>query len=405
MSSLDNSDVDSDAMSSHQKNIVVCAVVTWSIAAIFVGLRLNLRGRLIRVIGPEDWVILAALIFSGCNSAGSVVEACYGMGRHSKNVPDKHWRPMLEAAWFTALFFSLSICLTKVSILLLYLRSLTYEWTKISLWILMAVVVVTGLADIGIVATTCLPLHAFWDETTHAAYCHPREVYYAIAGLQIGTDFLIFLLPLPVVWSMRSPRDQKAVLITVFSFGFFICIVSVVRLVELAANDGDKDYTFTGVTVAYWSLIEVNTAIVVSCIMTFKPLLTRVLASSARQKSRTQVPPAEHSDAAQSIRPPTIGSEPTRGRGVVARKQSWLSVQLARMDRSLQTVNETGETETRGTSDELDTGTVGAGMGLWGADVHKQLTPPPPPLAVVPDRRSYGSSVTMPVDENEGPQE
>lgn len=182
-----------------------------------------------------------------------------------------------------------------------------------------------------------------------------------------------------------------------------------VRLVELAANDGDKDYTFTGVTVAYWSLIEVNTAIVVACIMTFRPLLTRVFASSARQKSRTQVAALEHSDAAQSIRPPTIGSEPTRGRGVVARKQSWLSVQLARMDRSLQTVNETGETETgetetRGTSDELDIGAVGAGMGLWGADVNKQLTPPPP-FAVVPDRRSYGSSVTMPVDENEGPSE
>lgn len=114
----------------------------------------------------------------------------------------------------------MSICLTKVSILLLYLRSLTYEWTKISLWILMAVVVVTGLAYIGVVATACLPLHALWDDAAHAAYCHPREVYYAIAGLQIGTDFLIFLLPLPVVWSMRSPRDQKAVLITVFSFGF-----------------------------------------------------------------------------------------------------------------------------------------------------------------------------------------
>lgn len=85
-------------MSSHQNNIVVCAVVTWSIAAIFVGLRLNLRGRLIRVIGPEDWVILASLVFSGCNSAGSVVEACYGMGRHFVNVPDKHWRPMLEVS-------------------------------------------------------------------------------------------------------------------------------------------------------------------------------------------------------------------------------------------------------------------------------------------------------------------
>jgi hypothetical protein len=34
------------------------------------------------------------------------------------------------------------------------------------------------------------------------------------------TDFLIFLLPMPVVWSIRLPRRQKYILSAVFGFGF-----------------------------------------------------------------------------------------------------------------------------------------------------------------------------------------
>lgn len=85
----------------------------------------------------------------------------------------------------------------------------------------MAVVVLTCLTDICLVSTQCLPLNAFWDRSITATYCHSFSTYYIIVGIQIATDFLIFLLPLPVIWSMRSaPRNQKLMLFTLFSFGF-----------------------------------------------------------------------------------------------------------------------------------------------------------------------------------------
>jgi hypothetical protein len=34
------------------------------------------------------------------------------------------------------------------------------------------------------------------------------------------TDFLIFLLPMPVVWTINLPRRQKFILSAVFGFGF-----------------------------------------------------------------------------------------------------------------------------------------------------------------------------------------
>ncbi|KUI52694.1 hypothetical protein VP1G_00015 [Cytospora mali] len=381
MASTGHGDVESNPRGSHQGSIIACAVITWLIAAIFVGMRLYLRGRVMKVMGLEDWVILASLIFSGCNSGGFITEVIYGLGLHAVDIPKDHWQPMAETAWFTVLFYTLTLCLTKVSILLLYKRTLTYDWTRITIGIFMTIVVLTSILDISVVVTACVPLNSFWDMSVKATYCHPHQVYYAIMGLQIGTDFLIFLLPLPVVWSMRAPRDQKVVLIAVFSFGFFICIVSIIRFIELAANLYNEDFTYTSVAVDYWSLIEVNTAIVCSCIMTLKPLLNRVIASSNGQDINAGAQPA----AAQGLmHPPTIGSEPSKR--FVARKQSWLTVQMARMDKSLQTVNEAGDT-----GDEVNLRTLGP--------------PPPLHLTAARDRRSHNSSVITPIEQHadEGP--
>lgn len=104
--------------------------------------------------------------------------------------------------------------------MLLYLRTLTYDWTRKVLLGFMAIVIITGTINLILDFTACIPLNAFWDGNVQATYCHSNEVYYALTGLQIGTDFLIFLLPLPVVWSIRAPKDQKIVLTIVFSFGF-----------------------------------------------------------------------------------------------------------------------------------------------------------------------------------------
>ncbi|ROV93588.1 hypothetical protein VMCG_08070 [Cytospora schulzeri] len=398
MSSTYHDVVEPNASASHQGSIVVCAVVTWLISAVFVGLRLHLRGRLMRVLGSEDWVILASLVFSAGNSSGFIVGASYGLGGHAANVPIDNWQPMIKAAWVTVLCYTLTVCLTKVSVLLLYKRTLTYDWTRKAVWTFIVIVVLTSLLDIAVVSTACIPLNSFWDPDVEPKYCHSVKVYYAINGLQIGTDFLIYLLPLPVVWTLRAPREQKMMLITVFSFGFFICIVSIIRLVELATSAFNEDFLFTSVPLDYWTLIEVNTAIVCSCIMTLKPLLNRVLASSTRPNTQIQDhQPAAAAAAAAALgfAPPTIGSEPSRRKGSTARKQSWLSMQMARMDKSLQTVNE-----------EVNLRSLGAapGTGAWSSDRSKEV-PPLDSAAPESSRRSHNSSVVTPDEQqaDDGP--
>lgn len=71
-----------DLTESYQDNIIACAVATWGIAAMFVGLRFFLRAYMIKVLGWEDWVILASLGFSALLSTSFILEAHFGLGRH-----------------------------------------------------------------------------------------------------------------------------------------------------------------------------------------------------------------------------------------------------------------------------------------------------------------------------------
>jgi len=49
---------------SYQVDIIVCAVLTAVIGAVFVGLRFYARRIVVNVLGWEDWLILTSLVFS-----------------------------------------------------------------------------------------------------------------------------------------------------------------------------------------------------------------------------------------------------------------------------------------------------------------------------------------------------
>ncbi|KAF3771338.1 hypothetical protein M406DRAFT_31482, partial [Cryphonectria parasitica EP155] len=299
---------------SWQKNIMACAVATWVIAAVFVGLRFYLRGHILHVLGWEDWVILLALVFSAAHSAGYITDAYFGLGRHAASLSAAELQTVTEIYWFALLWFAITVFVTKVSILLLYMRTLTHTWVQKTLKYLMAMVVLTSITGLGLIFTSCIPLQAYWDASIKSAYCHSIQAYYAILGIQLGMDFFTFLLPLPVIWSMKAPKDQRVMLLMLFSFGFFICVVSIIRLTELTSTRHDVDYTYDSATIDYWSMIEANTGIACACIMTMKPLFRRIVPGSTTRRGETTQDPLGFGNQGfqNTINPPTIGSKPSR---------------------------------------------------------------------------------------------
>lgn len=84
--------------SSQQGNVIACAVATWSIAALFAGTRFFLRAYLIKVFGPEDWMIVVALFLSALLSSSFIVEAHFGLGKYMSAIPGRNRQSLAEVS-------------------------------------------------------------------------------------------------------------------------------------------------------------------------------------------------------------------------------------------------------------------------------------------------------------------
>ena len=121
------------------------------------------------------------------------------------------------------MFYILSLTFTKISILFLYVKVLTYDSLRKASYIMLVVVLGYHVIALILVMTACVPLQRYWDRNV-SGYCYPDRVWLALfwtnTGMNIATDFSIFLLPIPTVAKLWLPTRAKVGLVIVFALGF-----------------------------------------------------------------------------------------------------------------------------------------------------------------------------------------
>jgi hypothetical protein len=127
---------------------------------------------------------------------------------------DRH----IQVSWVTIVLYNLSLPCTKLSILLLYIRVLTYENFRRVAWGVLAMIAIFSIGFLVALMTACIPLRKYWDPSVDGT-CLPVSVWWAGTGFNVGSDFLLVLLPLPVIFSLTLPPRQKLALVFVFVLG------------------------------------------------------------------------------------------------------------------------------------------------------------------------------------------
>jgi len=182
---------------------------------------------------------------------------------------------------------------TKTSICLFYLtlskNHPVFRWTTIAT---LTVVNVAGLALTFLNVFQCRPVGAAFDDPIEpSAKCIDIvTLYLSSAPVNIITDLAILFLPMPILTSMRLPRNEKIILIITFSFGAFVAVVDVVRIAYLesaalarltassgsAASNAAYDYSWIASLSFMWSAVEVHVGIIVACVPGVKPLAAKL---------------------------------------------------------------------------------------------------------------------------------
>ncbi|CAH0025944.1 unnamed protein product, partial [Clonostachys rhizophaga] len=164
-------------------------------------LRLYTRGLLTRAIGSEDWVLLAAVVSSTTLCGVIIYQVNKGLGLHSERVPMPDWVYLRLAGWLAILFSTISLHLTKVSILLLYARVFTNRSYRIAIYII-----------------ACRPIHGFWKPSSQT--CLSSDYWIVSTVLHLGTDLIATILPLPILLMLNINQKEKIILVILFALGF-----------------------------------------------------------------------------------------------------------------------------------------------------------------------------------------
>jgi hypothetical protein len=139
----------------------------------------------------------------------------------------------------------LSITLTKLSLLLFFLRIFpSQRLLKIS-WALGIFIVVSNFSILVALAFQCVPFEGYWTNwmyKVNPVKCiNQFAALNAAAALGIFHNVAILVLPLPTLWSLNLPWQRKLNLLIMFSVGSFVIICSCLRLPSLAKLQSSND--------------------------------------------------------------------------------------------------------------------------------------------------------------------
>lgn len=233
-------------------------------------------------LGWDDGVIVAAFatalpiaIFSGFMST-------FGLGQDIWMVDFVDITNLLRLFYICQILYLVSVTLTKVALILFFLRVFPQRWFKRTCWAVMAIVVLFGLAFAITLFLQCRPLAYNWNswDGEHTGSCVNLNAGTHInASINMVLDLVILFMPMPILLRLHITYSwkQKAGIIVMFSFGSIVTVVSALRLRTLVNFGNTVNPTWDLTSVGLWSVVEIYVGIMCACLPATRSFLFKVL--------------------------------------------------------------------------------------------------------------------------------
>jgi hypothetical protein len=130
------------------------------------------------------------------------------------------------------------------------------------------------------------PISSYWDLMADHRDCIPEGPPLVVQSvLNVVTDFMIYTLPIPTLFTLRLPWNQRIGLMVLFSVGGIIVVAGSFRAYWIHYTLFETyDATWEGYNIWIWTAIETNVGVICGCIPALKPLLFRTRAKKQGSK-------------------------------------------------------------------------------------------------------------------------
>ncbi|PLN79925.1 hypothetical protein BDW42DRAFT_194789 [Aspergillus taichungensis] len=229
-------------------------------------LRVWVRVVVLRALGIDDILMIIGTLLTFGLTIATMVGAYYGLGRHMSDIPPEGMIPMMKAIYATRLLYIIGMGFVKMSLLWFYLRLDHRKLMKWAVYFSMFFTIGLTVSSIFVTVLSCIPPSKFWDPTGkkpgHCISPEQQQIFYEANGaLNIVSDILIFLTPIPMLWGIQLSTRKKGALFVVFGLGILSIAASCVRYDFVKRLAATKDQYYQLADSLNWCEIEVFVAI------------------------------------------------------------------------------------------------------------------------------------------------
>ncbi|EFX06568.1 cfem domain containing protein [Grosmannia clavigera kw1407] len=220
-----------------------------------------------------QFLVIPLQIFSGPLSQ-------LGLGRDIWTITPKNITGILYLYYWDELLYLAALPMTKISILLFYRRIFPSPFFRRAVWLLIGCNVGYLIAFNIVSVYQCSPLEGAWKAWDGTVQAHCRDINaqsWAAAIINIALDLATIILPLPELSKIRLSIAKKFQVLLMFSLGFFVTIVSAIRLSSLQQYGTTTNFTQDYTEIGYWSTIEVAVGVVCACLPAVRALFGHIL--------------------------------------------------------------------------------------------------------------------------------
>lgn len=143
-----------------------------------------------------------------------------GLGQHIVHVPTSHAK--LGFVLFIVNFlYNTGLTLVKLSVLMFYVRVFrTVRTYRIAFWIVGFILVAWCIALNFVSLLACIPIQKGWDSSVPGRCVDRQTAFVGTAIPNILTDFILLILPMPMLWHLQISLRRKISLVGIFTAGY-----------------------------------------------------------------------------------------------------------------------------------------------------------------------------------------
>ncbi|CAI6332704.1 unnamed protein product [Periconia digitata] len=265
------------------KELAVVYILGCAISVIFGALRCYAR-IMSRATQIDDWFMYITVIMYIPLTVIITIYALQGGTRHLFYLAQDFEKAvyLTKLNWISTIFAVICFSTGKISIALLIVRLLgrTSRWRKWLLYFVSGLSVVNGIGAILINFLQCKDVNAIWDPRLKPfTECWDYEVQAGFglysACINTSLDFLLALLPVPMVINLNMSLATKIGLLVVLSCGIVTGVISALKTSTLHSLNAGSDITWDTYMLYIWVSVEITLVIVLGSLPPLRTLFRK----------------------------------------------------------------------------------------------------------------------------------